>query len=113
MAYVNAGSWQSGWTSRTVHLVVGVAARHGNARYTKVSARCGITFNPGHRFEQSELVNLPEAFTQCSSCKTKVEKSAVQVRPTSVCAQCGETNRSTKSSLCGFCREWNKYQEVK
>lgn len=81
-SYVNAGQWQAGWTSDTAHLVVGMAARHGNARYAKVRGKCGQSFCPGATVDSTAAVNGVVAASAscrqialCGKCLTAAAKA--------------------------------------
>lgn len=77
--YLQAGKWQAGWTSRTAHLVVGMARSHGNARYMKVTGKCGQSFNPGRVVDPQ---NVNEGFALCGKCQPpKVEAVPLSESP--------------------------------
>lgn len=97
-----AGTYMTGWTSDTAHKVVGLASRHGNARYNKVVGVCGQSFNPGSTIDPQ---NVPARITLCGKCQEGIAPKTTVETERRLCTSCGETNLSKKSDLCSPCRE--------
>jgi hypothetical protein len=115
MSYMSKGSWQTGWTSRTAHLVVGYSSNHGNARYSLVKGQCGRNFNPGHMVDPQNLTewDISHGVEVCQAClsgqvgKSVASKSAKEFKKC-IDADCDGGRAPASSDYCSVCRPYHQ-----